>query len=778
MAKIPDPFAQSRPLPSPSGGMVSYRADSGAAAQRGETVARAGAMIAGVSENWMQKLEVEAKQEEDRINTLRAEEAFTKLRETQLDLTVGEENGFQRLKGGQAVNRPLSKEWGQRFEDASRDIESGLANDRQRELYRKRAGVARLQFSEEVLRHQVREGDVFAKEVFDGTVATELRNATAKWDKPNDVALSLERINAAISARAERLNWPKEYTEAVRLEQAGKVHSSVVRQALATGNYVFAQKWYEANKGDIDAPTAAAVQKAVEDGTTRQVFADFQREYIGAQNNPAALAELEKRVVDAGNLDDSRKNILLGRIEGRKQTLAHRAEIAYERQLRRVEKVISEVNASTKAGIEPTTEQLAPVVAAAKGTELEGEARRMVALANATRQFRNSMPAVQERMLIEAEVALRKDPGKFDRQVLEAWRSIHEGQKRAVQESPVAFAVRQGLVDPQSPAAQPLDLSQPNTLGPQLADRFALARAMRRTHGVEMKPLTAEETNLVAAALRTAKVTEKRDYFGALAQAAGGDYEGYSAIMAQLAKDEPVTAIAGEYAGKGRTQASDLILRGQHILRPDRKEDGSPSGGKLMQMPPEKEMRRIFDDTVREAYAGMPDARSHHEQAARAIYAALSSDAGDRDTSILDTDRWKQAIKLATGGIEKYRGKNIVLPYGFEYGQFRDGLARRTEDLVASGRLDASWTPGKLLDLPLESAGDGKYVFRAGDAEVVDKQGKRVIIDFQTSPAFRTSGYGLEVQEEEPRPAEIEAAAKAVTGRALPRKKAEKVAAK
>jgi hypothetical protein len=286
-----------------------------------------------------------------------------------------------------------------------------------------------------------------------------------------------------------------------------------------------------------------------------------------------------------------------------------------------------------------------------------------------------------------------------------------------------------------------------------------------------MKPMTPEETSLAVTTLKSASVPQKLDFFSKLMNASNGDYQGYSSVMSQIAPDAPVLAIAGEFAGKGRNQAASLLLRGDAILRPDQKADGKPDQGKLLPMPAEKDMRRVFDDQVRDAFAGMPNARADHFQAARAIYAAMSSDAGDRDTTILDTKRWQQAIDMATGGFASYAGKRIPLPYGQDLSQFKDGLAIRVEDLTASGRLDDKWTRGQLLDLPLEAAGDGKYKFKVGDADLVDKQGNVVKLDFSLPAPFRTSGFGLKQAAQEPTTGELEEAQKAVTGRALPHKK-------
>ena len=788
--------------------------------------------------------------EEDRINTLRAEDAFTRVLEKKHDLTFGE-NGFVNLRGGDAVNKPLLPEYTKRLEAVERDISAGLANDEQRMRFKQRVNVARVQFQEDILRHTARERIEYGKQVYTGIVDTAQREATARWDSPNDIAGELVRIADAVAERADSEGWAPEFAKAELLKEQSKVHTAVVQQAIATGNYKYAEEWFKANnkKGQIDLATAKVLEVAVRDGTQKELSNHYNALYLVGEDSYRTLESLRKTVLGDGALDEARKNILVGRIQNRQFVLERRLEVAEAKRLNTVGRQLTALNDSTLAGFEPTLDQFAPVMAAARGTELETDVQQAIALANSTRAFRNAPPVVQERLLAEAEAGVRTEPTKFDRRVVGAWRSIYDNQRRQAVANPVAFAVQQGIVPP----PQPLDLSNPREAGSALAERFSIARGVAARYQTPFKPLTDAETEVVSSVLAAATIEQKRNYFGQLAEAAGGDLGGYMGIMAQLAPDQPVVAIAGSAAARGRAQAADLMLRGQSILQPSKKADGKPDGGGLYPLPPETDLRMRFDGYVREAFSGKPEARNAHYQAAKAIYAALSVDAGDRDSKVLDADRWEQAITQAIGPIEKYQGRRIVMPHGYTYDLFRDGLRQRLENVVSSGRLDASWTLPRLLELPLENVGDGRYVLKAGDGVVVGLpahnkpilknpdgsistertitveaggkhfvlptivNGKQVsedeavrqwqsgshqavgsfgtaaeanafaqkrsaalgealrpqpiILDFNTSLPFRSSGEraGITAAREEPSAAELAAAARPVTGRAQPR---------
>lgn len=736
MARIVDPSTTT--LPAPRQGGISKLAYGGPSQEGARATMQLGLELGAAGEELYRAQKIE----EDRVNTLRAEDAYNKLRQKQLELTFSEEQGFGRLRGAAAVaaEKPILPEYLRRFDNARTEIAAGLSNDRQRERFAQRADVSRMQYEEEIFRHLAKEGDVYAKEVYDATVSQALQDSVSRWNSPGDVAQSLASIQNAVRERGERYSWPEKYQAEKMREEAAKVHTAVVRQAIASGDFRYAQTWYEAHKEDIDLPTATVLHAAVQEGSQKQMVAEFNRDFLGQRNSRPALEHLGARVLGS-SLDETRKNLVYGRIVGRIETLDARAERVQLQQERQIGHMITEANGNTLAGMPATIEQLSPIVEMAKGTALEAEANQMVGIANATQSFSKLAPVNQAEAINQAEVQIRKDPTKFDRRLLDAWKQIYDQQQALLAKDPQTFAERQGLVDP-----MPVDLTAPAAAAPALAQRFAVSRALQAKYGAPNAPLKETEVKILTRALDGAGWKEKRDYLGEIFQATNGDVQGYSGIMSQIAKDHPVTALAGEYAAKGRGQASELMLAGEAILRPGTKTDGKPDGSSVLPMPAEKEFRETFDSTVRDAYAGRVPERNMMYQAAKAIYAKLSADAGDKDTKEVNGDRWEQAISLATGGIYEHNGARIPLPYGMEPSVFKDQVRRRTQDMQDAGALPPGFDGGTLRDLPLMPVGDGRYVFRVGDGVLVtragaDKQPRPLVLNFNVSPAFRSSGY-------------------------------------
>jgi hypothetical protein len=693
-------------------------------------------------ENMAERLE----KEQLRLDDTRAEDAVNQAKSQAIGLAEAE-GGFGRLEGEQVVGKTVYDDYTKKWGDTVTRISEGLSNARQKELFRQRVAPTSMGFDRALTTHIAKATDKYQDNTAISTVAVEIRNSASNWMDGEAIQASLARIDYAIGGRAERNGWSPEMKEAARLEAYGKVHAGVIQQAIASGYWEYGQAWYNQNKADIDAPTARILERAVEDGTQKQLAAGYTGLFLAARDDVKGLEKLRDDIDADTKIDVTRKNAVLGRVLGRIETLNARAETARVTAERRLERRISQVNSTTLAGYEANTDQLTDLVTAAKGTALEADARQAVALANATGQFRRMNFPAQEAYLTNLQAEVRKDPGKFDVRWVNAFREIHERQKREVQESPVSFAVQQGLVD-----SAPLDLSEPRKVGPALTQRFEIARGMQARYGAPFKPLTPEEAAAVGATLKASKPEEKREYFASLAQAAGTDFEGYSAVMAQIAPDQPVTAQAGIFAYRGRTEASDLMLRGQAIRQPNRKEDGQPDKGKLWPMPPDTDMRRIFQDQEggeNGAFASRPEARNGMYQAALDIYAAKSADAGDA-TGILKPDRWKESIRLSTGGFTNYQNKRTILPWGYTDDQFKDGLYRRFQDLIDAKVLAPDMTFEKIKGMSLKPERDGRYMLISGDGMLVDAKKLPVVIDFNESPAWRSSGAPLVINDETP----------------------------
>lgn len=740
MPRIPSVEGSARPTPQPVGNVTrigagdadSLSAEARVTAQQGGMLMQAGDQLAARQKEFDREVE----REQLRVDTLRAEDAMTKLREKQLALSIGEK-GYTKVQGTAAVSRPLLKDYGDLFDQEVKGMMGELGNDQQKELFRQRAQVVNLQYREGILRHLATESRQAQKQQLEGTVAVEIKQATANWDKPDEVGFSIERVRAGINRMAEIDGWDSKYTQAKTKEVLGKIHDSVIDQMISSGQLVKAQDWYKANKEDVDVGTAKTIQAKTVDAQQRELANGYQSTYLANQESAPALKQLLSQISGDKVLSDERKNVLIGRVQNQMHSLQRAAESAALQQETRATRMVSALMTKVMSGWEPNEADEDQLLTMRK--QVPGAAPMiddLVRTARVTRQFRQSNPVIQEQMITQATIGVAN--GSVDAKLLNNLKTIAGAQETERNKDPVTYGVRQRLIRPDDLAAKPLD---PANLDPnQLQARMDFARTMTRATLAPFKPLTEQDTKLWSAYVKTASTDQKRDFFSKLSLAAGDDTNGYKAIMAQIAPDDPVTAVAGLFARRGMKDAqgaavADRLLDGMAILRPNKAADGK-SGGTLLPMPKEGEMRKAWDDYARGAYAGSPSANNVTFQAAQAIYASLSRTAGDRDTSVLDPKRWTQAMQEASGGIARVNGKEVVKPWGMPDGDFSDQLDARLRLLSSSGSLAPGMSLSRLRDLPLRPIGDGQYVLSTGDSDVGDKTGKRIVIDFnQALPA-------------------------------------------
>lgn len=363
--------------------------------------------------------------------------------------------------------------------------------------------------------------------------------------------------------------------------------------------------------------------------------------------------------------------------------------------------------------VPPDLEEIAQQV---KGTELERTFTLSVESARNVAAYALERPQVQDEFIARAK-ANRSRSGEQVR-LIERLDQVRERQRKDLKDDPLQLGVELGF----EASPDPLNFEDREQMIAGLKQRGAMANRLEGHFGQPISPLFAREVEMLAKGLKSASAQEKLRAFDTIHEGLG---ERAKLAFAKLAPDDPVTALAG-FNAKVDPKASELMLRGQDILRPDRKSDGSPSGGALITMPSEKEMTFEFYRLTRDAFVGMADSvRSTIYQGARAIYAARSMDSGDKDTSKFDDDRFAEAVTMAVGPIEKHNGRMTILPRGYDRGQFKTEVRKRIESMAERGELPANYTASHVADLPLQPYGDRRYVIVSGSSLLADSTGKK-----------------------------------------------------
>lgn len=704
-----------------------------------------------------EQIRIAFEEEKKRIDTVRAEEAFNEIRNRRLDLTIGEQEGFKNVKGGDAVKQPLLKNWIAKFDDSANAILEKLGNDEQRALFKKRVDMERISMSEDILAHSFNENKVHQARVFESTVETERRFASANWQDVGSVRTSLERIAAAVNAEGERLGLDDKMRANVYAEQASKVHTSVIEQALNTGNYQYAKKWLEENRGQIEPQAANMIVKHVENAEQKELYNGYNSEFLAVKNSGKALRALHSNVLKDEKLDDDRKNILINRIQNQSDRLQHQAQVAENKRMAMLERMERRMLRYVESGMEIPSGEFDKFASAAQGTEFAGSVKAIVAEQRAVSELSRMTPTQMMSRVKEVQESYGKTPTLEQAAHLQKIQRFVANSVKQMRESNLDYAVNREGVE-----IERLDMTKPDTWVEGLFKRVPVALEQSKRLGVEPNGLFPEEAAQFSRLLRTLAPEQRVQMLNTLRKGFSDDSV-FRASMQKLAQDSPVTALAAidstrespivvgtifkeSYSPKS---TSALALRGEEIINPSKQaksEDGKSRGFPL---PKDQDLRLDFNDKTEGVFAGNAGAYDATYQYAKAIYAGLVSDAGDASGE-KNSKLWKEAITRATGGISNFHGSGkIQLPHGLSESDFNDKASAAFRSAVKAHGLDQ-----KLIDqfprLGLQNYKGNQYYVRSGTSYLYDKNNNRVVINVDSEEGYKDK-YGRLLRDQIPK---------------------------
>lgn len=476
------------------------------------------------------------------------------------------------------------------------------------------------------------------------------------------------------------------------------------------------------------------IKKDIQDFKDGNTFNNVTAQINASSDNVRGLRSIKDAIVKgtyAETLDPQKQNALINAVDNRVLHLQNVAEAAQRRQDAAATRAVSVIEKTIASGLTVSPETWANASKATKGTAYEPIVSGLIKQERETQDLLAKPIADQVAAVNAAEAAAIKSGSLQDKANADRLKRTIGGNIQTLTQSPLVYAAQR-----QGANVQPLSLDNIGAWGDELKNRLTAVDPLSRDFGAPKRLLFPQEAQQMAAIVSGSDPHKALQFFAELKKSIP-DAKAFRDTVMQIAPDSPVAALAGVAAGRGTQEddkSADLMLRGLRALNPNSKTDGKPTGGKLVTMPEEKQLLQQFADYERDAYAGKPEARNAVYQAAHAIYAARMVDKGDY-SGVLDQRVWKDAMQRAVGNVESYNSHAVVLPAGTDYSQFRDGVRTRVDALVAEGRLDAQSTAGRLRGLPMENVGDGRYVFKAGDGVLADKDGAPVVLDFN-EPAY------------------------------------------
>lgn len=215
------------------------------------------------------QLAVGMQRAQDEADTARVNDALNQLIETELDLTYGETDGYTRLKGVNALqrpdNRPLSEEYTERLQSRSDEVLGSLGNARQRQLFQQRAQERLTQFRGNLMNYEGRENQDYQISVAQGSAALAAREVSAYYNDPLRVTDATDRIRAAVMSEGRLKGRAAVEIQAEADIKVSAAHLGAIDQLLAQNNPLGAERYLRQYKGDLVESDLLKARSAVDE---------------------------------------------------------------------------------------------------------------------------------------------------------------------------------------------------------------------------------------------------------------------------------------------------------------------------------------------------------------------------------------------------------------------------------------------------------------------------------------------------------------------------------
>ncbi|EBU0375858.1 hypothetical protein CSF57_12910 [Salmonella enterica] len=291
---------------------------------------------------------------------------------------------------------------------------------------------------------------------------------------------------------------------------------------------------------------------------------------------------------------------------------------------------------------------------------------------------------------------------------------------------PIQFSLSSGQT-------KPIDMTNQNNFSQTIALRASQAADLAKSYGTPLTFFSKDEANQIGAFFRDAPVSQQSAYLDTIRQSTGGG-QVYMSALQQISTNAPSAAVAGILMDKpGGVVAEKNWFNPDVSVSPETAAQTILSGAaarkgsddaKGIPMPKDNDLRLEFSDMVKDAFAGDAQGASMAYEIAKDYYAGVMAKKGVVSGEI-DSDTWKQAVNVATGGVHDYNGMgSVLLPWGMSAEQFDKQVDQAWKTQVTGAGIKAP--PGQY---GLQSYGDSQYLVKLGTGYLLKDDGTPVVID-------------------------------------------------
>lgn len=200
------------------------------------------------------------------------------------------ERGAFNFKGEQVYNReggkPLAEEYGGKYDAKIAEILKTLGNDDQKRQFTARATQMKAGFDERVRSHEHQQASAYQKDVWQGTVKTEIENASRNFTDPIALQDSMTRVVEATRLYGSAQGMSKNSINQMVLDATSDMHTVVINRLLEEQKPLAAREYYALHRDAINNKDAGAAIKALGVvGIDAQVSA-YVDELVGGEFGP------------------------------------------------------------------------------------------------------------------------------------------------------------------------------------------------------------------------------------------------------------------------------------------------------------------------------------------------------------------------------------------------------------------------------------------------------------------------------------------------------------
>lgn len=193
--------------------------------------------------------------EADRANKTVAQAALNDAREIGLRLTYDQKDGYTNVKGRNVLpkdGKPLADDYGEKFNTELARVRAGLANDAQRELFDSQAGALQAGFTENVMRYERSEWNVYQKSVVEGDRLLTIEEIARNRSDPEKVEASLIKLDNTVAQGGALDGLSAQQIEAVQLANRSAAIGGAVEAALNENDLPGAQALFAKFRGQMN----------------------------------------------------------------------------------------------------------------------------------------------------------------------------------------------------------------------------------------------------------------------------------------------------------------------------------------------------------------------------------------------------------------------------------------------------------------------------------------------------------------------------------------------